>query len=237
MKKIVLSLVAVLVVISLNAQNDVTKFMGIPVDGSRQEMVQKLVQKGFAVDPYDREYLVGEFNGMDVKVAIVTNRGKVWRIALRDNVMVDGPQIITRFNVLCGQFENNPNYITIEDYRIPYDEDIAYKMHVKDKRYSAFFLQKTEILEKLSSSEDDNAVYEVLYDALGEENIRLLQQYSEEQLPYPDMTEKVKEEIYQYFIRLLTSKQVWFTVSDYCGKYYIIMYYDNMLNCANGEEL
>ena len=33
--------------ISMSAQNDVTTFLGIPVDGFKSEMKQKLVNKGF----------------------------------------------------------------------------------------------------------------------------------------------------------------------------------------------
>ena len=33
--------------ISMSAQNDVTTFLGIPVDGFKSEMKQKLVSKGF----------------------------------------------------------------------------------------------------------------------------------------------------------------------------------------------
>ena len=44
------------------AQQDVTKFLGIPVDGSKSEMIQKLKAKGYTSSPLDKDVLVGEFN-------------------------------------------------------------------------------------------------------------------------------------------------------------------------------
>ena len=67
MKKI--SLVVILLMLSIVsfAQKEVTKFLGIPVDGTKQEMEQKLKNKGF-VQINGLPGLSGEFNGKDVFV-------------------------------------------------------------------------------------------------------------------------------------------------------------------------
>ena len=53
------------------AQKDVTQFLGIPVDGTKTEMVQKLKAKGFKYNStYD--WLEGEFNGREVVLLIAT---------------------------------------------------------------------------------------------------------------------------------------------------------------------
>lgn len=63
--------------ISMSAQNDVTTFLGIPVDGFKSEMKQKLVSKGFVPKKVGtNEFLEGEFNGTDVHVYIATNNNK-----------------------------------------------------------------------------------------------------------------------------------------------------------------
>jgi hypothetical protein len=36
---------------------------------------------------------------------------------------------------------------------------------------------------------------------------------------------------------IIDKKSVWFRISEYYGKYYIVMYYDNEYNHANGEDL
>ena len=59
---------AVLLVISnyLSAQKDITKFMGIPIDGFKPEIIQKLKEKGFTSSAYGKDILEGEFNGTQV---------------------------------------------------------------------------------------------------------------------------------------------------------------------------
>ena len=51
MKNALLSLVLCCISIVGMAQTDVTKFLGIPVDGDKSEMISKLKSKGFAQSP------------------------------------------------------------------------------------------------------------------------------------------------------------------------------------------
>lgn len=144
-------------------------------------MIRQLKEKGFQYNPTE-DVLVGEFNGTDVEVAVVTNKNKVCRIAVRNAIPLNERYIRTKFNRLCEQFENNPKYVfSTHDFTIPEDEDIAYEILAHNKRYEAVFFQK----------------------------------------PMED-----------HFQR-----PVWFMISEFYGKYYIIMYYDNEYNHANGEDL
>lgn len=129
---------------ALYAQNDVTKFLGIPVDGSKSEMIRQLKEKGFTINPYDSDVLEGEFNGTDVNIYIATTRNKVSRIMVADKNRSDESQIKIRFNTLCKQFENNQKYIGLENQAIPEDDDISYEMTVHNKEYQAAFYQKGE---------------------------------------------------------------------------------------------
>ena len=47
MKKLLTLTMLLIVAGTLRAQTDVTRFLGIPVDGSKTEMIQKLKEKGF----------------------------------------------------------------------------------------------------------------------------------------------------------------------------------------------
>lgn len=125
---------------TLFAQVEVTKFLGIPVDGTKAEMVSKLKAKGFTSVP-GTDMLEGEFNGKDSYVGIQTNNRKVWRVWVSDKVGCDGTQIRINFNNLCRQFEENTKYIGVGDQTIPESEDISYEMTVNNKRYQAFFCQ------------------------------------------------------------------------------------------------
>ena len=110
------------------AQKDVTQFLGIPVDGTKTEMVQKLKAKGFKYNSANG-WLEGEFNGREVWLLIVANSNKVWRIAVWDKWATDEANIKFRFNDLCRQFSKNEKYAPLNDNpEKPEEENICYEM-------------------------------------------------------------------------------------------------------------
>ena len=201
------------------AQQDVTKFLGIPVDGSKSEMIQKLKAKGYTSSPLDKDVLVGEFNGADVNIHVVTNNNKVYRIMICDVNNIDERAIQIRFNRLCEQFVNNSKYssLPLEEYMIPDDEDISYEITVHKKRYEAVFYQKTD--ETFMAKQIEAA----------------FPQYTKEQLANP--SEELRAEIVNFVTQYISKKAVWFMINECLGKYCITMYYDNEYNNANGEDL
>lgn len=224
MKK--LFLFAILLAFSTNllAQNDVTRFLGIPVDGSKAEMIQKLKEKGFVRSKTVDDALVGEFNGTQVYVYVVTTNNKVSRITLCDAIPIDETSIKIRFNTLCRQFKNNSKYLCLEDFTIPDDEDISYEMTVHNKRYEATFYQRPESVDSTAALNKVIAI--------------LSQEYSEKDLE--NLTEEMKKDILttaSTYADLISKKSVWFMISRYYGGYGIFMYYDNEYNRANGEDL
>ena len=157
MRKFLTLLAMIAISASVFAQKEVTKFMGIPVDGSPTEMVKKLKAKGFTTDEdamqvvkrglidWDGpEVLTGRFNGEKVRVFLGVEQNKVWRIYLSDKDSRDETQIKIRFNTLVRQFENNDKYVYFYEQTIADDEDISYQMTVNKKEYQATFLQKGE---------------------------------------------------------------------------------------------
>lgn len=224
MKNLFLFALSLLFSMSVQAQKDVTRFLGIPVDGSKSEMVRKLKEKGFRSHPYDNDILKGEFNGSDVAIYVATNNNKVCRIVVRDENPSDERAIQIRFNRLCEQFENNPKYLSLGNQPIPDDEDIAYEMIVHKKRYEATFYQKPEI--------DTIAI-------VNEMKPVLLSKYTEEQLENPtkEMTFEILKMTIEKLVEKSSQKSVWFMISEHLGKYYITMFYDNEYNRAQGEDL
>lgn len=187
MKKYFIFLLAMLIAsMCLAQQKDVTKFLGIPVDGTKTEMIQKLKAKGFTYD-VKTGYLKGEFNGSDVILNIITVNGKVWRVAVttpdvtRPFSGYDETLVKINFNRLCQQFERNPKYVSLlgtESQEIGDEEDISYEISVKSKQYEAGYLQDGDEM-----------------------------------------------------------KLVWFTIFDILSEYYIVIFYENSYNAANGEDL
>ena len=224
MKRILLFYIMAITAISMSAQNDVTTFLGIPVDGFKSEMKQKLVSKGFVPKKVGtNEFLEGEFNGTDVHVWIVTNNNKVYRIMLSDKNTVDEAQIKIRFNNLVKQFENNKRYHAFADYSLSDKEDISYEMGINNKEYVAYYLQDPDF---------ENIDAKIL--------TAIEEKYSAEELKNP--SETVKNDIKDITNKILGyhfMKQVWFCIERYRdhGEYYICMYYDNKYNQANGEDV
>lgn len=215
--------------ITVQAQQDVTQFLGIPVDGSKSEMIRKLKEKGFRNHPDINDALIGEFNGRAVRIYVITNKDKVYRIMVSDAKTVDEGDIKIRFNNLCEQFRNNPKYISLEDYTIPEEEDVSYEMTVHNKRYQAVFYQQPTAIDTtiIDTATRDKIITD------------LLSKYTKEQLANP--TEELRLELLnlalEYTMELYSKKQVWFIIVEFYGKYYIAMYYDNVYNRANGEDL
>ena len=158
MRKFLTLLAMIAISASVFAQKEVTKFMGIPVDGSPSEMIKKLKAKGFktdedfiqavkrgSVDWDGPELLIGRFNGEKVRVSLLVEQNKVCRICLSDKNNRDETQIKIRFNTLVRQFEGNGKYVPLFDEQtIADDEDISYQMTVNKKQYQAGFVQKGE---------------------------------------------------------------------------------------------
>ena len=208
------------------------KFLGIPVDGSKSEMVAALKDKGFRYDS-NSGFLVGDFNGMESHIGIVENHGKVYRVVVFDANTSDEGQIKIRFNNLIHQFENsNGKYYYIDQNEmIPEDEDISYEINVHDKQYSATFIYNPLYgNDKLR----DKLINEVV-----EENKLLLEKkgitpeefYSDKD-NYIQVFSSIVDKIFQ-----MSKGSVWFQIFEYYGKYYIGIYYDNLINKPNGEDL
>lgn len=142
MKKILLFIAMLITSATLNAQDkDVTKFLGIPVDGTKAAMIQKLKAKGFKSISYGSNILEGEFNGEDVYINVGTNNNKVYRIMVADKNVRDESDIKIRFNSLCRQFQNNSKYTFLYNQTLSDEENISHEMLVNKKRYEASFYQ------------------------------------------------------------------------------------------------
>lgn len=142
MKRLSVVVITLLLSMISFAQNDdVTLFLGIPVDGTKSAMIQKLKTKGFTYDA-TLDVLEGEFNGQPVFISVVTDNNKVYRICLFDKNETTESQIKIRFNTLCRQFEKNGKYLPVNDYQeIGESEDISYEMLVHKKEYQAAYYQ------------------------------------------------------------------------------------------------
>lgn len=209
---------------SCYSQNDVTRFLDIPVDGFKSDMIQKLKSKGYSLIPNSDGMLEGEFNGTDVKLSLNTNNNKVWRINVFESNYTDEINIKIKFNNLIRQFADNQRYLKQADtiitkFIIPKDEDISYEIASKEKRYEAVFYQKTIKYDSLSKEKE-------LLLATGKLNDEDKHRLS--QITFEISLEAIK----------CLYKPVWFMIDDEgYDKYRILIFYENENNKANGKGL
>lgn len=177
MKRILLFFLLVTMSIAGFSQNTI-KFLGIPIDGTKKEMISKLEAKGYKYD-YSLEMLKGEFNGKDVCISVQTVNNRVWRIALMDANSTNDANIKVRFNNLFDQFLGNGKYTLEHGEKLTDEDNISYEMTVHKKRYEASFRLVDESINGL----------------------------------------------------------VWYVIEGQYGNYRLLLFYENLDNAANGDDL
>ena len=138
------------------SRSDITLFKGIPIDGTKEQMVNVLRKQGFRDTKETLRYLrtgfyglesgellSGEFNGMQVIVSVIENKGKVCGIGVIEDLKRNEAQIKRAFNDLVEQFNNHKNYSPDkENQKISASEEIRYGLSIYNKEYRAIFYQK-----------------------------------------------------------------------------------------------
>lgn len=220
MKRLVFIFTLVIWSVASFAQDNTLKFLGIPVDGTEANMIAQLKQKGFTYDP-TQKVLVGKFNGRLSHIYISTNYGKVDRIYVADAEKMNEIDIRVRFNHLISQMDNNSKYYPEENDKIPETESISYEMTVGKKRYEASY----GLLPQLTD-EDKEAI-----------QARVIARGSELEGKGDDEIQEVTMDEFIKYAKEKSTGNVWFMISKDYGRYYISMFYDNLKNRPNGEDL
>ena len=241
MKKLLSFIIGILIMcFTVFGQSESTlKFLGIPVDGSKSEIVEALKSKGFEYDS-ESDFLIGDFNGKKSEIGIVENHGKVYRVVVFDANTCDEGQIKIRFNNLIHQFENNDKYFYIfPNDPIPEDEDIHYEILVHKKQYIAEFRYNPlygndELRNRLINEavEESKLFLEEKKDEKNIDGITFGEFYSDK-----DNYDKLISFHLGLKVIQISNGSVWFKIFEHYGKYYIGLYYDNLLNAPNGEDL
>ena len=199
--------------------NDVLKFLGIPIDGSKEQMYNRLKEKGFSGYSWD-EYLEGIFNGENVRVYIGTNHGIVDRIKV---IYPSTDKRITKvkYNTLLSRFGRNSKYTELRENReISEKEGVAYEIVFEDKIYDAMYFVLRQGVDATSWKEDFNREYKLRY-----------------KRPLSELTQEEVEEVLFCLPQRIpdaVSGVVWFTLQS---SNQIVLYYDNFKNRPRGEDL
>lgn len=199
--------------------NDVLKFLGIPIDGSKEQMYNRLKEKGFSGYSWD-EYLEGIFNGENVRVHIGTNHGIVDRIKVVFPYTEERLNKV-KYNTLISRFGRNPKYTELRENKvIPEDEDISYEIALHDKVYDAVYYLLRSDVDASSWKEDFYREYNARY-----------------KKPLSGLTQIEIEEVLFSLPKRISDAIigiVWFTLPN---DNRIELYYDNLKNRPQGEDL
>lgn len=226
MKRILLTFLTLLIAFVSYSQSFPTKFMGIPIDGTKSNMINALKAKGFTYNNYN-DWLTGQFNGMDVILKITTNKNKVDRILVVNSEPFNEQQIKSQYNALVNQFKKNKKYINPgeTDYTIPESENISYEITVNTKRYEASYYQNINFEDPKDVEKYSKYIYSYI------DSTKL------SQLSQNEQREKIKDISVHFLTQVLPKRLVWFMISETYGKYYINLFYDNEYNRPHGEDL
>ena len=226
MRKLIITLLLTVLCSAAFAQesnNGTLKFIGIPIDGPKEQLIEKIKAKGFRGSPY-HEYLEGQFNGRNVQIYVKDNHGIAWRVFVAFP-KTNAYRVRFEYNQLLNQFLQNDKYFPLEPFEeIPHDEDIPYEMTVHNKDYSAGFgfispdVFSKEEVEKFREKFDS-------FQAIEE---------------YIDLKEYLNDEDASNVLNMfgsLINSCVSFTILQASGEYLIGLYYDNLKNAPRGEDL
>lgn len=157
--RLLTSLVCALISAMSLAQSDVTKFLGIPVDGSVEEMVRKLEAKGFKKTyPYDESrsnFFTGNYDGdRNAKIILFSNReGIVYQIrVIKEEQIFNSNLAKYKYNSLVHRFSEKWTYFSANGSEIPEEEDIDEEFREGKSYYSAFFIQLPDSLLKVGKT-------------------------------------------------------------------------------------
>ena len=261
MKKLFLIVLLAFFSFSAIGQNEgALKFLGIPIDGTKEQFSSHLRAKGFTYSSLSEGYK-GQFNGKDVEVFIHTNHNLVDRVYVSfPSTNEDG--IRSEYNRLLFQFKRNEKYMDLGlNEEVPEDEDISYEISVHNKRYQASFSYYDPDRDEIAFIDD---FVDELKDFYPKDQYAALKQLVKEfsELPAEErkglldkLTEKMQEiELAQKAdvdpersfrfltafvnaIHSLEDGEVWFMIHENYGRYNIGLYYDNLHNQAHGEDL
>lgn len=144
MKRLISIILLSIIAVGAYSQNTI-KFLGIPIDGTKKEMISKLQAKGYEYNSY-QDVLTGEFNGNNVTISVQTVNNRVWRIVVVDKSFDDESNIKVRFNNLLDQFLSNKKYKLAKGEKLTDKDDISYEITVHKKRYDAAFFLADETI-------------------------------------------------------------------------------------------
>lgn len=213
-----------------SAQDYATRFLGFPIDGPRQTMIQNLQAKGFTHHP-DGDYFTGLYFGEPVYIFINTRDSRLNRVLLYDIIQRSDKDIIKRFNQMYEAFKTNKNYAYMSGNRrrIAEEEDIKMNMSNYGRTYKVVYEQK----RKSPADSIDIQLQALKHHDMSQEEIE-------------KMTDNYGQRLCRIHAKALmrsvstiddrSMNQVWFAIVEKNGKYALALSFDNLNNFSQPTD-
>ena len=232
MKKVLITTLLFLAIIIANAQTPSTfKFLGIPVgDKSKSEMINILRRKGFVYD-YKYDCLTGEFNGVKSNIFLKEYHGRVNSIGVMDADTRSENAIRIRYNNLLEQLQKKDKYYEpgFQAEPIPATENISYETIVNKKTYDAtLYYNPLDGYSEEEMTDFYRSMAEEIKAEVGEEEVAKLTEDEKQNL----IINKVFD-----FLHDNTRWYVTLSIAEFDGEYCISLFYGDMKNFPDGEDL
>lgn len=117
----------------------VTEFLGVPVDGTKQEVFSALEKKGFT--KVDEGTLSGIFLGKQCEVSVGLHSDKVYVVYVLNEETLDGETAKMEFNNLFMTFSIDAEYSYGGGKSISHNEDLESFFSKENKSYLCWFHQ------------------------------------------------------------------------------------------------
>lgn len=145
MKRTLSIIITLMLTLTLSAQDNITTFMGIPVDGTREVMTAKLLKNG--VVKKDNNLIVKDIEGGTYFIQLKTHKGKVYRVSMVETKGTDDVnRIIGRFDSLVEEYRENTALYCEFEYNHPVIADSidTKEQYIKQGCFFAEFFQKAD---------------------------------------------------------------------------------------------
>lgn len=219
MKKTLFIITLLMYSISTWAQDHVTRFLDIPVDGTKEEMIEKLKAKGFTEAHDEYQQLLGKFNNKDAVITIYTHNDKVYRVSVFSRIPVSEIDAKVEFNYLIKAFMDTDNYLPYTSTEPKFE--VSMEENNTKNSYCAIFLQLPPNISFSATRAETNAL--------------LKSKFSELQLTNPTIQEW--EDMTNLVMQKITAKHMDRIINIFCtksdkipGYYHTAIIYDNMRN-------
>lgn len=214
----------------LLAQKYPTRFLGFPIDGPKQTMIENIKSRGYEYHAGE-DYFTGIYFGEPVYIFVNTRDGRVNRVLVYDIIQRDSAEIKKRFNDVYIRFKDNKlyTYMSGKKGKISMNENISMGINQYSKNYRAVYGQHRKTSAD-SMRVQKNAAIPSKY---GPIDMRALKD---------DFRERLRRIHAKALMKSVSTtddrfmNQVWFAISLKNGKYAMIHCFDNLYNFSQPSD-